>query len=81
MVKHPIISYIKWLNSTKFQICVLAMGLIYSATIFFKLDSAIMSKHIETLAIAYFGARMFEPIVERITEWLSNRKKNAQENT
>jgi len=65
----------KWLSSTKFQVAVLAIGLIYAAMAIFKADPTAMNGYIRDIAIGYFGARVAEPVVEFMTSKLSKSKK------
>lgn len=67
--------FLKWLNSTKFQIGVLAIILIYFSVEFFQADPDTANSLIRDIAIAYFGARVAEPVVEYLTSRLSKVRK------
>lgn len=68
----------KWLSSTKFQIAVLAIGLIYVAMKIFKADPEVAIPAIRDVSIAYFGARVIEPIVDFVTKKLKKPKLEAE---
>jgi len=63
-MKNGLNGFAKWLNSTKFQIAVLAIFLTYLSQVFFKLDPQTAVKVIKDVALGYFGARILEPAVE-----------------
>ncbi len=67
----------KWLSSTKFQIGILAIGLIYIAMEIFEADPADALPLIRDVALGYFTARVAEPIVEVAVRKLS-RSKNSE---
>lgn len=54
----------KWLGSTKFQIAVLCIGLIYLQQSLYGLSAEIAASSIVKICIGYLGARILEPIVE-----------------
>lgn len=56
--------FTKWLSSSKFQIGILAIGLIYLSMEIFEANPDTAIKAIRDIAIGYFGARVIEPIVE-----------------
>jgi hypothetical protein len=56
--------FFKWLNSTKFQIGILAIGLIFLSVKFFRADPNTANSLIRDIALGYFGARVAEPVVE-----------------
>lgn len=62
--------FYKWVNSTKFQIAILSIGLIYLQQSLYGLSPEVVANCLVKIAIAYFGARVLEPIVEKITEKL-----------
>ena len=66
----------KFLTSSKFQIALLAIGLIYVAQILFGLSPETAATTIMKIAVGYFGARVLEPIVSKITGGLSNGEKS-----
>lgn len=61
MVKN---GFTKWLSSTKFQIAVLCIGLIYLQQPLYGLSAEITASSIVKICIGYLGARILEPIVE-----------------
>lgn len=61
MVKN---GFIKWLGSTKFQIAVLCIGLIYLQQAFYGLSAEVVAGSLVKICIAYLGARILEPVVE-----------------
>lgn len=67
--------FLKWLNSTKFQIGILAIVLIYFSVEIFQADPNIANSLIRDVAIAYFGARVAEPVVEYLTNRMSKVQK------
>jgi hypothetical protein len=67
----------KLITSSKYQIALLAIGLIYAAQPLFGLEPATATKSIEIIAVAYFGARILEPVVEMLATRLKNG--NTQE--
>lgn len=68
----------KWLSSTKFQIAVLAIGLIYIAMEIFEADPAVAIGAIRDVSLGYFTARVVEPIVEFVTKKLKKPKLEAE---
>ena len=68
----------KWLSSTKFQIAVLAIGLIYASMAIFDSDPTYMNGYIRDVALGYFGARVAEPIVEFVTKKILKPKVEAE---
>ena len=67
--------FFKWLSSTKFQIAVLAIGLIYLQQGFYELPPAVATDAIVKLSLGYFTARIIEPIVEFVVRKLDGFKK------
>lgn len=63
--------FLKWLSSTKFQICVLSIGLIYLQQELYGLNPEIVTDAIIKLALGYFSARILEPIVEFLIQKLN----------
>jgi len=53
----------KWLSSSKFQIAVLTIGLIYVQQ-FNGLAVEIVAESLVKICVAYLGARILEPVVE-----------------
>lgn len=69
----------KWLSSTKFQLAVLCIGLIYLQQELYGLDPEVAANSLVKIVLGYFGARIVEPIVEFVTKKLEERKNaNAQ---
>lgn len=66
----------KWLSSTKFQIAVLAIGLIYLAMEIFEADPAVALPLIRDVSLGYFTARVVEPAVEFFIKKLSKSKNS-----
>ena len=67
--------FYKWLSSTKFQISVLSIGLIYLQQGLYGLDPDSVTDAIVKICIAYMGARIIEPIVEAAVVIKQNGKK------
>ena len=81
MVKN---GFSKWLTSTKFQVAVLGIMLLYLAPVFYKsLDPTRMAELIRDIVLGYFAARVGEPVVEAavngVTAWF--KKKVGSANT
>lgn len=68
----------KWLSSTKFQIAVLAIGLVYVAMEIFEADPADALPLIRDVALGYFTARVAEPIVEMAVKKIKKKKIEEQ---
>lgn len=64
----------KFIISSKFQVAILAIGLIYLSMEIFYADPAVAIKAIRDIAIAYFAARVAEPLVEFVTKKLKKPK-------
>jgi len=60
--------FYKWLSSTKFQVGVLSIGLIYLSMELFKANPSVAIEAIRDIAVCYFGARILEPVVEFVTK-------------
>ena len=54
----------KWLGSTKFQIAVLCIALIYLQQVLYGLDPVVVADSLVKICVAYLGARILEPVVE-----------------
>ena len=54
----------KWLGSTKFQISVLCIALIYLQQLLYGLSAEVVASSLVKICIAYLGARILEPVVE-----------------
>lgn len=63
--------FYKWLHSTKFQVAILCIGLIYLQQELYFLKAEIVTAALVKISIAYFGARILEPIAE----FLANKIK------
>ena len=61
-MKHS--GYVKWLSSTKFQIAVMCIALIYLQQEFYGLNPEVATDALLKLALGYFSARILEPVVE-----------------
>ena len=66
----------KFLTSSKFQIALLAIGLIYVDQFAFGLSPEVCATSIMKISIGYFGARVLEPIADKITGGLNNGEKS-----
>jgi len=67
--------FYKWLSSTKFQICVLVIGLVYLQQELYGLNPEIVTDALIKIALGYFSARILEPIVEFLIRKLEILKK------
>ena len=56
--------FYKWLSSTKFQIAILCIALIYIQQSAYGLSAEVAASSLVKICLAYLGARMLEPIVE-----------------
>ena len=65
----------KWLQSSKFQIAFIAIGLIYVSMEIFSANPDTAIPAIRDIALGYFGARVAEPIVEFVVNKLGKGKK------
>jgi len=54
----------KWLGSTKFQIAVLCIGLIYLQQPLYGLSAEVVASSVVKICLGYLGARILEPVVE-----------------
>lgn len=54
----------KWLASSKLQVAVLCIVLIYLQQLLYGLSAEIVAGSLVKICIAYLGARILEPIVE-----------------
>ena len=66
----------KWLGSTKFQLSVLCVALIYLQQFVSGLSAEIVADSLVKICIAYLGARILEPVVEMSIARLKNEKGN-----
>ena len=64
MKKLKLNGFMKWLQSSKFQIALIAIGLIYLSMEIFKANPDTAIPAIRDIALGYFGARVVEPVVE-----------------
>ena len=65
----------KWLNSTKFQLAILCIGLVYLQQELYGLSPEIAANALVKVTLGYFGARIVEPVVEFITKKLEEKKR------
>jgi len=65
----------KWLQSSKFQIALIAIGLIYLSMEIFNANPDTALPLVRDVAIAYFGARVIEPVVEFVVKRLGKKVK------
>ena len=70
------LNYFKWLSSTKFQIAVMCIALIYLQQEFYGLNPGVATDALVKLAIAYFSARVLEPVVEFFVSVVEKRKES-----
>ena len=70
------LSYIKWLSSTKFQIAVMCIALIYLQQEFYGLNPEIVTDALLKITLAYFSARIIEPVIEFLVGVVEKRKEN-----
>jgi len=70
------LNYFKWLSSTKFQIAVLCIALIYLQQEFYGLNPEVATDALLKLALGYFSARILEPVVEFLMGAINKRKEN-----
>ncbi len=79
MRKEMLTGFGKWLSSTKFQIAILCIGLIYLQQEMYALNPEVATNALVKIVLGYFGARIVEPIVEFVTKKIEERKNaNAQ---
>jgi len=65
----------KWLQSSKFQIAFIAIGLIYLSMEIFNANPDTALPLVRDVALGYFGARVVEPIVEFAVKRLGRKIK------
>jgi len=70
--------FTKWLSSTRFQVAVLAIGLIYLSMEIFEADPAVAIGAIRDVALGYFAARVVQPILE-LAKIRFSRPKNGED--
>jgi len=70
------LNYFKWLSSTKFQIAVLCIALIYLQQEFYGLSPEIVTDALLKITLAYFSARIVEPVIEFLVGVVEKRKEN-----
>lgn len=68
--KHELTAFKKLIISSKFQLAILSVGLIYIQQSLYGLSPEIAAESIVKIAVAYFAARLIEPIAE----WAAKRK-------
>lgn len=69
----------KWLSSTKFQLAILCIGLIYLQQEMYALNPEVATNALVKIVLGYFGARIVEPIVEFVTKKIEERKNTVAE--
>ena len=69
----------KWLQSSKFQIAAIAIGLIYISMGIFSANPDTAIPAIRDIALGYFGARVVEPVVEFAVKRLGKKIKPDSE--
>ena len=70
------LNYFKWLSSTKFQIAVMCIALIYLQQEFYGLNPEVATDALLKLALGYFSARILEPVVEFLVGVVEKRKES-----
>jgi len=70
------LNYFKWLSSTKFQIAVMCIALIYLQQEFYGLNPEIVTDALLKITLAYFSARIVEPVIEFLVGVVEKRKEN-----
>ena len=70
------LNYFKWLSSTKFQIAVMCIALIYLQQEFYGLNPEIVTDALLKITLAYFSARIIEPVVEFLVGVVEKRKES-----
>jgi len=70
------LNYVKWLSSTKFQIAVMCIVLIYLQQEFYGLSPEIVTDALLKITLAYFSARIVEPVVEFLIGAINKRKES-----
>lgn len=75
MSKKKLNGFGKWLKSTKFQVALIAIGLIYVSMKIFNANPDTAIPAIRDIALGYFGARVAEPVVEFAINKLGKGKK------
>jgi len=71
--------FFKWLNSTKFQLAVLCISLVYLQQELYGLNPEVATDALVKIVLGYFGARIVEPIVEFVTKKIEERKSTVAE--
>lgn len=66
----------KWLASSKLQIAVLCIALIYLQQFVNGLSAEVVADSLVKICVAYLGARILEPVVEMSIARLKNGKSN-----
>jgi len=70
------LNYVKWLSSTKFQIAVMCIALIYLQQEFYGLSPEIVTDALLKITLAYFSTRVLEPVVEFLVGSINKRREN-----
>jgi len=69
----------KWLKSSKFQIALIAIILIYISMEIFNANPDTALPLVRDVALGYFGARVAEPVVEFAVKRLGKKIKTDRE--
>lgn len=70
--------FIKWISSSKFQIAIIVLGFLALLVIRYQLKPDVAAGEAVKLAIAYFAARVAEPVVEYALAKLGKPKGGAE---
>ena len=70
--------FTKWLSSTRFQVAVLAIGLIYLSMDIFEADPTVAIGAIRDVSLGYFTARVVQPLLE-LAKIRFSKPKNSED--
>ena len=70
--------FTKWLSSTRFQVAILAIGLIYVSMEIFEADPTVAIKAIRDVSLGYFTARVVQPLLE-LAKIRFSKPKNSED--
>jgi hypothetical protein len=65
--------FLKWLNSTKFQVFLIFSGFAFFLVVVYKLNPLEALKCLKDVSIAYMAARVVEPISDLIASKLGKK--------
>lgn len=71
--------FVKWACSSKFQIAIIVLGFLALLVSRYKLAPDVAATESVKLAIAYFGARVAEPVVEYALSRLGKPKSSQKQ--